>query len=278
MARMTKKSVLDTTSRKKRNGMISYSNTNTDGTGRQTTGGPAYVNGNSNGLFLWCPTATDLNNAAGGANIIINENERTATVCYMRGLSENLRIEANTGLAWHHRRICFKSRSNLFRGLAPASAAQQPNPFGFVSPYVEVNPGGNQRFWFNASISGIDPTVNNWLIILFKGQQGVDWDNYITAPVDTRRVDLCYDKKRVYRSGNAQGFARDFSLWHGMNKNLVYDDDENGDGMSSAAFSVTDKQGMGDYYVLDIVQPAFGGTTSDIIRINANSTLYWHEK
>lgn len=63
-----------------------------------------------------------------------------------------------------------------------------------------------------------------------------------------------------------------------MNKNLVYDDDESGEQEQGAYTSVDSKAGMGDYYVLDLVQSGTGGSTSDLFLITANSTLYWHEK
>lgn len=63
-----------------------------------------------------------------------------------------------------------------------------------------------------------------------------------------------------------------------MRHNLVYDDDEAGSGESTSVYSVDNKQGMGDYFVVDIIQAGIGGTSSDLLSINATSTLYWHEK
>lgn len=63
-----------------------------------------------------------------------------------------------------------------------------------------------------------------------------------------------------------------------MNKNLVYDDDESGDQEATSYQSVESKAGMGDYYVLDLIQAGSGGGTGDVILVQANSTLYWHEK
>jgi hypothetical protein len=63
-----------------------------------------------------------------------------------------------------------------------------------------------------------------------------------------------------------------------MNHNLVYDDDENGDVESSSYNSTTSRAGMGDYYVIDMFQPGAGGSSTDLLQITTNSTLYWHEK
>jgi hypothetical protein len=132
--------------------------------------------------------------------------------------------------------------------------------------------------WFNLDVNASPNTRNNIDGIIFKGAKGVDWNDPIVAPVDTRRVSLKYDKCITVRSGNANGAVLEKKLWHGMNKNLVYDDDETGDSESTSYSSVDSKPGMGDYYVLDIIQAGTGGTTGDAILVQANSTLYWHEK
>jgi len=95
--------------------------------------------------------------------------------------------------------------------------------------------------------------------------------------VDTTRVDLKFDRKRMIRSGNAQAVKRTLKHWHPMNKNLVYDDEEVGNSEGTFANSVRDKRGMGDYYVLDMFK-SVGPTTTGILSFSAESCLYWHEK
>jgi len=96
--------------------------------------------------------------------------------------------------------------------------------------------------------------------------------------VDTRRVDLKFDKVYRISSGNANGVFRERKLWHPMNKNLVYDDDESGAGENGGTFSVNDKRGMGDYFIVDIFQPGTGATATDYLQVTSATSLYWHEK
>lgn len=114
--------------------------------------------------------------------------------------------------------------------------------------------------------------------ILFKGSQGVDWLDPILAPVDTSRVDLKYDKTQRLCSGNQSGMFKEVKLWHPMNKNLTYQDDESGEVMTTSVFSVDDKRGMGDYMVLDLFSSLLGTSTSDILSVTYQASLYWHEK
>lgn len=256
-------------SRKKRNGMLSWSNTSSTGASQTVASGPAYVNGTGTGFFLWNATANDLNTGGGAYNTISQESQRTSTTCYMRGLSEHVRIQTSSGLPWFWRRICF-----TFRGTFP-NASDSPTQ---APRTLQDTTNGIVRLWFNMDVNNTPNLRNQVDGIIFKGAKGVDWNDFIVAPVDTRRVSLKYDRTMCIRSGNAAGTVKESKMWHPMNKNLVYDDDESGDQEATSYLSVTSKAGMGDYYVLDLLQAGTGGGTSDQILLQANSTLYWHEK
>lgn len=135
-----------------------------------------------------------------------------------------------------------------------------------------------ERLWFNSNVNNTPATVLAQQNLLFKGAYNTDWNDIILAPVDTTRVDLKYDKTWTICSGNTSGAIKERKLWHPMNKNLVYNDDENGEGEDTSYFSVGDKRGMGDYYVLDVFQAGTGASASDLLNVFSNSTLYWHEK
>lgn len=216
----------------------------------------------------------DLSAYSGGANLLVNQAERTAQVCYMRGLSENIRIQTSSGIPWFHRRICFTSRGgSAFNSVNSSDTA----PVQASGNSVDTS-NGMERLWFNSNVNNTPATVLAQQNLLFKGSYNVDWNDNILAPIDTTRVDLKFDKTWCVRSGNASGTIKERKLWHPMNKNLVYNDDENGEGEATSYFSVGDKRGMGDYYVLDIFQAGAGGTSSDLLNVFSNSTLYWHEK
>lgn len=143
--------------------------------------------------------------------------------------------------------------------------------------YIESS-DGYTRAWINAQVNNDTAALANFQGILFQGKQNVDWSDFNNAKVDTTRVDLKYDKTRIIQSGNDTGVFKKYPHWFPMNKNLVYDDDEAGDTKESSNFSVTDKRGMGDYIIFDIFSSHAAATGSDILRVQSESTLYWHER
>lgn len=260
--------------------MLTASNTSGTGSALPNTGSRVIVFGGTDpptgsiykgGLFLWCATARDLTINSGPVGAVGQEAIRTATTCYMRGLSEHLRIQTNSPCPWFWRRICFTFQTYL-GALAPGDT-----PTNTYADYLE-NSNGIVRLWLNQNINQQGNTTNNLTTLVFKGARGRDWTDLISAPVDNRRVNLKYDKTRVLRSGNSSGIVKEQKLWHKMNKNLVYDDDEIADVETTSAYSVNDKRGMGNYYVLDIIQPGEGSSATDLLLIDSTSTLYWHEK
>lgn len=230
--------------------------------------GPAYIS-NTGAFFVYCPTAQTLD----AQSTVANQASRTASTCYMRGLSENIRIQTSSGLPWFHRRICFTQK-----GLSPFnSIASTDTPTQAFVPYLDST-NGIERPWLNIQINNMNNTKNAMWALLFKGNVGQDWDDLIIAPLDTTRVTVKFDKTWTMQSGNNNGIVRERKLWHPMNHNLVYDDDESGDIEAASYYSTDSKAGMGDYYIVDIIQPGTGATSSDFFQIGANSTLYWHEK
>lgn len=266
---MSKRRILNTSSRKKRNGMLTWSNTTNTGTNQTVQVGNGYVN-NGGAFFIWCPTAQtlDLNST------VQNVSSRSSSTCYMKGLSEHIRIQTSSGIPWFHRRICFTTR-----GISPFNtAAQQDNAmFQPYTPYSDTT-NGIERLFFNTQNNVMPVTQAGMWTVLFKGTNGRDWNDLLMAPVDNSRVTVKFDKTWTMQSGNTNGIVRERKLYHPMNKNLVYDDDESGDVEVGAYFSTEAKAGMGDYYVVDIIQAGSGATSSDFLQISANSTLYWHEK
>lgn len=270
---MSRKPILNITSRKKRNGMLSWSNTTPLGAVQTTgLGSLSAIGGTGNNIgaiTLFSPTCMDL--ASAGSHTIGLESRRTATTCYLRGFSEHVRIQTSSGLPWFWRRICFTVKNSF---LTPNPTDTPTNTY---RPYVETS-NGLERLWLNQTINAMPLTIADQQNIIFKGVAGVDWNDIIVAPVDTRRVTLKSDVTRTIKSGNQAGTVREFKLWHPMNKNLIYADDEDGVTEDTLYFSTTSKQGMGDYFIYDIFLPGLGSNTTDIINVTANSTLYWHER
>lgn len=253
--------------------MLSWTNTDGNGASKTVAPGTGFVAGGSVGVFLFCPTAMNLLQGTNNPNYYINSAERTSTVCYMRGFSENLRIQTNSHIPWFHRRICFTTKGqNPFNASAAADTPVQP-----FQPYVDTS-NGMERIFFNANVNAQPTTQQAQYEILFKGAQNKDWDDLITAPIDTTRVGLKFDKTWLLTSSNETGTIKVRKLWHPMNKNLVYADDESGESMATAYGSTSASPGMGDYYIMDIFQSGFGAGVTDLLSVFSNSTLYWHEK
>lgn len=274
---MSTRALLNKTSRKKRNTMLQYANTSTVNGNSVTIGpGPLVVNGNA-AVCLFSPTAMDILNGSGSAGSITEQAVRTSTTAYMKGFSEHIRIQTSSGLPWFWRRITFcAKRPTIFNQFSPADLAPTQRNSGNTS-FVDTT-NGMERLYFNQVINNAGNTQNAWYSVLFKGENGKDWNDVLSAPVDTSRVDLKSDRSITIKSGNAAGTVRDFKFYYPMNKNLVYDDDESGDAQTSSYLSVQDKRGMGDYYILDFFFTGTGGATTDLLQLTSTSTMYWHEK
>lgn len=270
---MSRKSLLNVTSRKKRNGMLGFSNTSATGTSLSVQVNPLVINGAVGGTVLWCATAQDLLNQNNLSGTTADQAQRTATSCFMRGLNEHIRVQTNDGTPWFWRRICFTSVSNTFLG----AISTADSPIVSALPFVDST-AGIQRLTRNQSINAEPNSIIAQQGIIFRGAEGNDWNDPILAPTDSTRIKVKFDKTWTLKSGNANGTVREMKLWHPMNKTIVYDDDENGSIENTTYFSVNDFRGMGNYFVYDIIRPGVGGSTSNLLSATFNSTLYWHER
>lgn len=269
---MTKRRILNTTSRKKLDNMLSFSNTNGAGASQAVATGSLYVSGSTGyAMSVFCPTARSLT-TSGTANLLQDPADRTLSTCYMRGYKENLRIQTSSPLPWLWRRICFTTKGPTFQGVYGDGAPTQ-----LYQPYSDTTVG-MARKWFNLQVNNTPNTVAYFNAVIFKGNVNFDWNDVITAKVDTSRITVMSDVTRKITSSNNAGHFSERKLWYPMNKNLVYDDDEVGGKAQPAYFSTDARGGMGDYYVVDYVAPGIGGSASDVINLNCTASLYWHER
>lgn len=268
--KMTNKRILNLTSRKKRDTMLGISQGGAAGT---PTAGPYPIPAvtempGGTSIFLWCATARDNVTSATGDGNVYDQATRTATTCYMRGLKETIEFQTNSGVPWQWRRICFTLKDSEQIGVGET-----------FTPFIETSRGYG-RYMRNLAYTGpIDAAVVTALReVVFKGRIQVDWNDYLTAPVDRNRVTLKSDSTTIISSGNSNGVLRRYNKWYPMNQNLVYNDDEFGDITAPSHYSTSGKAGMGDYYILDFFQAGRGSTSSDVMSFAPTSTLYWHEK
>lgn len=254
--------------------MLSWSNSSATGAAAPLSIGSLTIDATTNATILWCPTAQDLvTNTGGNIGTISQQSTRTASTCFMKGLKENIRVTTSSGLPWFHRRICF-----TFKGLNPFQLyAAGDTPTVNQAPYIDTS-NGIQRLLLNMNKNAAPNTRNQWESWIFRGSNGIDWNDQLIAPIDTSRISVKSDKTYRYSSGNNSGVFKEIRPYYVMDHNLVYDDDEVGGTESTSYVSVESRAGMGDYYILDYINSGIGGTTSDLLNLNINSTLYWHEK
>lgn len=267
--RMSQKSILNLTARKKRDTMLQWrQDAGVDGAGTAVIPPKAGNNGATT-IFAWAPTARDLNiGTTGGRGTVSDIAARTASTVYNVGLKETIKIYAQEASSYMWRRICFTSKG-LLAPLQSRTPISLLTSNGWVRYTKDLTSGG----------SGQAAALDVLRSVLFKGQLGVDWNDYITAPTDNQRVTIKYDRTTTLRSrGDDEIFYRT-TRWHPMYKNMVYDDDEIGEDMAMSTTSTQGKQGMGDYIVIDIIQPGpnvVGNGAS--AQIDIESTMYWHER
>lgn len=264
---MSTRSILNKTSRKKRDTMLCLSNTTPtvpSGSTNYLTA-PAVLNAGGVYLFPWIATWRD----NGGQGTIYDDAVRSSTTCYMRGLKEKINLVSNDGTQWLWRRVCFTYKGGDFYGkTANGYTLAAQNAYGFQRVVNDIN---------NAGSAG-QPLRTEFLNVMFRGGNGRDWNNVFSAPLNTTRISVKYDKTTSISSGNSAGKNMIFNRWHGMNKNLVYDDDEDGVETSPGAASTGGKPGMGDYYVLDFFQSGPASSSGSQLVFAPEATLYWHEK
>lgn len=235
------------------------------GSPAQPSNGGVQLNGDIAYMCAYIPTAQDKTNASTVHDV---ESYRTSSQCFIRGYKENLRMTINNGTSWMWRRICFSYKGSYLTGY-PA-ALNDNERFDWETS------SGWTRVWNNHNPHNTGARLRGEM---FKGTQGVDWIDIFTAPLDTDRINVKYDKFRALKNtgGNADVRIHEFSLWHGMNANLDYDDDENGVVNELGKYSTTGNDSMGDYYIVDLFQCA-ASLAANTMTIFPTGRLYWHEK
>lgn len=219
-----------------------------------------------NAVF-WCPTFRPLANSGSFTIYQPNDTERTTQTVYMKGLKEVTTLRVAGGTPWRRRRIVF-------------SAKGMPARFGTIDPLF------TSAFYQNQQTSiGVTRLTNPLRsdaatalsAFLFKGQGGVDWNSVFNAKTDDQFFKIHSDRTIVLNGGNTTGMTRTLRDYYPFNKNMIFDDDENGISMGSTGFANQGRPGMGDVYIVDYYQSTLT-TASDQLAVNHEATLYFHEK
>lgn len=258
---MSTRSILDKTSQKKRDTMLSYTNLFNEGVNPDLfikTDAVITSSNNATTVIGWMPTARPGETSTGQRGSKIDIALRTSNTIFAKGVKENIILRTNSSTAWEWRRITF-----------------------FIKDFfdtLDVEQSGYFRQTTDGMVRLVTPLPNTDIYEpLFRGQRNVDWIDDFNAPVDTSKVDLKSDRRMVIKSGNDSATIMHRKLWYPMNGNIVYRDDEQGEDMFLSPISTAAKAGKGDYYILDMFR-SIGGQSGDTLSFLPNATFYWHEK
>lgn len=235
---------------------------------RSATGVTSFLNGVHS--FLNVPSYRTLSPNTGAFVA-----QRTAVDPYYIGLAERYSIIPLTASVWWWRRIVFASKRDFGGELSLASAIGAQSSPGALTQRnfrdMSQTPG--------TSSNNYGQLLTNVITELYEGIFTVDWTDPMRAKLDKSRVTVINDKLRTVKSNNDSPAPKVYNTYVPIKKTVVYQDEENGTNMSVSPISVTSKRGLGNIYVLDLFEcPAAPGSTTDVLQVSSQQTLYWHEK
>lgn len=195
---------------------------------------------------------------------------RTSSDVFAVGFSEKFEIIPSDSSCWIWRRIVVSQKEVWGTAAVQAQMGAQAPSGNTTRQLIDIG--------MTSSTQAFQDVYDEVLDKLFAGVATTDWNNTMTARIDTRRFTVHTDKTRRITSGNAASSPRTIRTYTKFNKMMYFDDEENGTTMSPSYNLVTDKRGMGTITVFDLFQcPAPLVATSNIT-VGVNSTMYWHEK
>lgn len=277
---MTRRSLLNVTSQKKSDTMLPTMQTEPNP--EQAT----YITGSGLSLTisadpaqgriaagLWCASARDNRTSPDTVGNKYDSSTRTASSCFMRGLSEKYTITKDDGSNFLWRRIVFTMKGRRLHEPTTGSLSD-------IDLYLISTNVGYSRH--TTVVNGPDITDaeywNRLTGIIFKGEGGTDWLFVENAKLDNSRITPLYDRTIRLGGGSSDAYMSKKKFWHPFNRNLVYNDDERGGGKAPSAYSTEGKPGMGNIYVLDILIASGNVPEGSVCSLTPESCLYWHER
>lgn len=257
---MSRRRVLNITTTKKQDNRLLFENLTTPANPPvQNIAAP--ISANNNYIMPYMPTAMDRSNASFLPSLSYRERQDI----FVRGYKERVKFTFGNGSEWQWRRVVFRMKGPSLTDLQTAT----------VPLWQEVTGGAG----FVRTITQANGTPLGTAIAqtLFKGTVNLDWQDFMTAKVDTQRVTLVSDRTRQLRGGNGEPRLHAFNLWYPLNKLLRYNDDEAGNTEVESKYSTAGKPGMGDLYIIDFLTCATNGAAVQG-NIQVEGTLYWHER
>lgn len=265
--RMTRRSLLNVTSTKKRDSMLTWIPNDFGNPAGAGAPGNVILDVNNTNVkcVLFCPTFRDLDSDGTLKDEI---SARTKTDTFAKGYRETTTVSfTGSGIPLRRRRIVFSAK-----GLPTYFAGATGNLF--TSPfYALYTSAGYVRLGEQLPSAYITVLTS----ILFQGTQSQDWNSVFTAKPDNSRLKVHSDRSYNYSSGNENGFSRIHKDYYPLNKLFRYADDESAQNETSSPFSTFSTTGMGDLFVVDFYQ-ALTTSASGSWQVNHEGTYYWHER
>lgn len=255
---VSKRRILDVATIKKRDTMrIGVLQSNGTVLSSGIRGQPYVVPGASFHAALWCPSYREYNNSTNSA-------ARARRSVFLKGLAEKMRFETPGASAFEFRRIVFSTPQRVLLAAGAPSTDQPP----------VIVEGGANRYW---RAWGDGQTNVDYLDLVFSGARQIDWLNPMTAKTDTRRVKILSDRRFKIASGNQNATVKEMRFYTPLNRNITYDDDENGGLYTTSGWAQYAVEGtMQNVYVLTLTMTV--GTTDQTPSVDSEATLYWHER
>lgn len=236
-----------------------------DPTQPTNVGEPLTLRGQTPYMSLFVPTARS-------HTATETEYSRNRSSTYGVGYAETVQLHTNNGGQWVWRRIVFSMKG-------PAIHANFPDETLHSFNGVGLGESGYSRPFWNLLGSSADaaPAREPTLDLLFSGESGKDWFNYLFAKTDNTRVTIHKDVIRNIRGGNDDARRHTYKDWIPIRKTILYDEEETGDNKTFGYYSVNSKIGFGDLYVWDY----FECNTPDdeyAMDLEVQGVYYWHER
>jgi len=284
---MTRRGLLNITSRKKRDTLMPTTGTGFipgNGLPAGVTGGIGLDRGYAMFAFMPFARTAHVDNVA--FDNVSNQAQRTATNCFAKGYRDDIKISTNSSHSWEWRRIVF-----FFKGPGLISPEGEVDALGVAQllEYDGTPAGDGGAIGYRRKLANLSPESgsgsagnvivhDNFVRAMFRGQPGADWNNPFNAPINKDLISVIHDRKRVFRTGNDRGSVWEIKKYHSINKSLWYNDREVGDHMEFSPYSAEIKKSCGDVYIVDLIAPAFGATEDDSLIFNPTGSVYWHER
>lgn len=192
--------------------------------------------------FLWAPTCMDLST---------DENHRNRRSVYWKGVNDVMNFTMTGTTVWQWRRVIV---ANAFRYPSAKSTKDPQTKYRAL----QVDP----------------PDATAFFDDVFVGTINQDWVEPFSATTDKERFRVLFDKTRYFRPKTDGGDMATVRQYISLNMNMSYDDEEVGGTRQSSPWCT--ESSKNNVYVFDMFQS--NGKTNTPLSVNANATLYWHER